>query len=245
MGWLSKLGNIAEIAGLVAAPFTGGGSLALTAASKGAKVASAASKVGKIASAASTIGKVAGDMSGARAGARVAEQGLNADYDRLALERAAQEQRGRATDENSAIRGGLLEGVKDAEVATNPDGSRSLTGGLRPSAIAGGSAMGKQFKDDALARLVADNSTPELTKRPEAGNLDRFLNVLSGVAGIADVAGNLRQGMRPPLPNIDPSAKVSRDPISIVGATPNVDSALDPASLPPQSTYRPRFTKRF
>lgn len=245
MGLLSKLGKLAEIAGLVAAPFTGGASTAVTA---GAKAANMASKAGKIATAASAIGKVAGNTSTARAGARVQEAALNADQDRLALDRAAQAQRARATDESSAVRGGLLEGVRDAEI-TRPEGvtDHITSGGLRPSAIAGGAAMGKQFKDDALARIIADNSTPQLTKNPSAGKLDKFLNFASGVGGLVGLGGELKGalGGGPAIPDVMANTKVSTDP-SILATTPSVDAGIDTSKLPTQSRYnRPRFTPRF
>lgn len=162
--------------------------------------------------AASLIGKIAGKGASSRAGARVDEAGLNASRDNQALQRAQIEQNNARqnllTDENyrtsergAAVRGGLLAGLDDYHV-TRPSGVTSgmATGGLRPSAIVNGKAMGAGFQKDALARLLAESSlvrdTPALTPIPEAGKFDKFLNIIDFIGSGADIAGSLGIGKK-------------------------------------------------
>lgn len=147
-------------------------------------------------------------IGGARAGARVNEAGLNANEDKLALERAAAEQNNarqnavtsanlRSNDQSDAVLGGYREGVKDVHF-NRPSGVEDTggTGGARPSAIIGLSAMGHNQKADALARILADNPTlktptPGLTPVPQANGFDKFLNITGGLAGAGALVNTL------------------------------------------------------
>lgn len=159
------------------------------------------------------ISKAVSAMSGSRANARVNEAGLNANEDKLALERAAQEQNNarqnavtdanlRSSDQSDAVLGGYREGVKDAHF-NRPEGveDTGMTGGARPSAIVGLSQMGHDQKAAALARLLAGNpslntKTPELTPVPKPTGFDKFLNIVSGISGAAGLVNNVVTGMK-------------------------------------------------
>ena len=178
------------------------------------------------------VAKLAGGMSKDRSEARVQEAGLNQTSDRLALDRADQAQKARAADESTAVRSGLLEGVKDASFA-RPEGAggRAMAGGLRPSAITGGSAMGKQFKDDALARIASGSSTPSLTPNPKASKFDMVLNLVSSLAGGLSGVG---QGMdainglkKSSIPNVE-DINVNSDPTSFLKKYPGMVAAPTP-----------------
>lgn len=243
MSWLSKLGKLAEIVGIAAIPFTGGASAGISAAAKGASMAS---KVGKVANVVSKVaplvGKVAGDTSAARAGARVAEAGLNATQDNAALNRAVIDNNLTQSKQDSAFKNGLRAGVKDFHV-TRPDGvpDGRATGGVRPSAIVNGNAMGAKFQADDLASLMA--GTPELTPPPQAGKFDKFLNLTSGLSGLAGLAGQAKNafgGGSVPPPQVNTFGKVNTDPNALMDRLPGIgDTGIAP---PVQATYRPKFT---
>lgn len=213
--------------------------------------------IAAILGAASLIGKIAGKGSSNRAGARVAEAGLNAQRDAQTLTRAQIEQNNARqnllTDQNfrtgersAAVRGSLLSGIEDFHV-DRPDGipSRAMTGGARPSAIADRKALGQQFEKDALARLLAESTlirdTPALTPIPEAGKFDKFLNIIDLLGTGADVAG--MAGLGKPKLSLPGTSNIKFTPKAFDFA-PAGAPALDFDSLIAPAKRRPMFTPR-
>jgi len=210
------------------------------------------------------IGKLAGKTSSNRATARVNEAGLNAEADRLALEKAGQDAVNaranvatdtdyRAKQTNAAIRGGLLKGITDASI-TRPAGipTVSVQGGLRPSAIAGKDAMGDQFQRDAMLRYMQGapglkGDSAALTPLPKAGKFDKLLNVVSGIGGLAGIGGELASLGKPSAPDIS-GAESQIGNFAMSGGMGN--GALNPEDVPDSLANRnkyglyrqPRFT---
>lgn len=164
--------------------------------------------LGALVTGASLLGKFAGNLLGNRAKARTQEAALNAEQDRLGLEKARfdadnaranieTDTRYRNTQFNNAARGGLMAGMQDAKV-TAPPGVfvGEVTGGLRPSAIRNRESMGDQLQRDSILRYMQGagglhGDSPALTPVPQAGKLDKVLGVasfLGGLAGVADYA---------------------------------------------------------
>lgn len=194
MGFWSKLGKAALVAApYVAAPFTGGASLALAPAT--ASIAGAAAK--------------------GRAQGRQAEAGVNQSQDQLALERARLEQSGldtsimqdlaqrkyqqetRSLNQNRAIRGGLLQGAKDVSITGLPPGVTmgQISGGLRPSAITGKEQIGADMQREAMLALLNGETLPQikqapipqLTPLPQSNGVD---DVLDWTALIGSILGS-------------------------------------------------------
>ncbi len=189
------------------------------------------------------VAKLFGGAESARTSARAAESAQNAKNDTLALNRAEIDSVLTDARQSSAKRNALLEGVTDYS-ATRPAGvpQAHATGGLRPSAIAGGSAMGKQFKDADLAALLA--GTPQLTPNPQPNGFDKFLNIAGGIAGALGLAGQAKNALAgaSDAPNVS-GVKVNSDPNALVNTLPKADmSSFDPSMLPPQPSYKPKFT---
>lgn len=186
--------------------------------------------------------KLFGGASKARAEARVAESGLNAGQDKMAIDRAVVDNNLTQSKQDDAIKNGLRAGLKDFSVnrpAGVPGGK--MTGGLRPSAITNGNKLGQQFQDADLASIMA--GTPALTPPPKAGKFDKFLNIAGGIAGLAGLAGQAKSafGGASDMPDIDPN--VATDPTAFLKTLPSINTAI---SAPVQSTYRrPTFTSRF
>lgn len=93
--------------------------------------------------------------------------------------------------------GGLLEGLQDFQV-TPPAGVQvgQISGGLRPSAMIGKEALGSQMSREAIVRGLdgprfapvqtgAGAEIPGLSDLPQAGKLDKFLNIASLIANLA------------------------------------------------------------
>jgi hypothetical protein len=191
------------------------------------------------------VAKLFGGASKARAEGRVAEAGLNAEQDAANINRAVVDRNLTTANQDSAYKNAIREGVNDFSV-TRPDGvpNGRATGGLRPSAIVGGNALGKQFKEQDLASIMA--GTPKLTPPPQAGKFDKFLNIAGGIAGLAGLAGQAKNAFSggSSVPQINTSASIADDPTAFLKNMPTVDPAN--FTPPPTSTYRrPTFTSRF
>jgi len=145
--------------------------------------------------------------------ARAANRKEDADFqqiqDRTAVQRAAVDQNripleiqqqqfladeyGRSV--NEAVRGGLFQGLEDVKI-TAPAGIKmgSISGGLRPSAIAGRYDLGRQLQEQALNRMrnptkLADiPAVPELTPPEQQSGVDTALGYTSAGLGVASQA---------------------------------------------------------
>lgn len=187
------------------------------------------------------IAKAFGGASKARAEARVQEAGLNNVTDTAAINRAVTDDSLTTSKQGRAKQNALLAGITDYSV-TRPDGvpNGHATGGLRPSAISGGNALGKQFEEQDLASIMA--GTPALTPAPKAGKFDKFLNIAGGLAGLAGLAGQIKNGMSTSQPIQDVTPKVNTNPADPLSITPMVPNTFVP---PPAPFFRPKFTSRF
>lgn len=99
--------------------------------------------------------------------------------------------------------GGLLQGIEDA-VVTPPEGIRmgTVTGGLRPSAIVNRKQLGRDMESSAISRgrmgpqfdaveTVGAGQIPGATPMPQAGRLDKFLNIASLIGNGLGIAGQV------------------------------------------------------
>lgn len=219
MGLGSILGGIGSI---VAAPFTGGTSLAWLPAALGAG------------------GAVADAIGSGRAQGRVAETNANSNYDQNRL-RAAQlmEQalQGRAGIDlqqrqfalqapqqraSNSVRGDTLANLQDAQINGPIVGTGGrvpqITGGLRPSLLSGNSRqLGQQMSRDALLQQMQGDkfdplpaiNVPQITPPQQAGTFDKILGgvgLAGGIAGALDDSGLLgKYGIKTPqssVPNL-------------------------------------------
>jgi hypothetical protein len=100
--------------------------------------------------------------------------------------------------------GGLLQGLEDA-VVTAPDGIRmgTVTGGLRPSAIVNRKQLGRDMESSAKSRgmlgpqfdaveTVGAGAIPGATPMPQAGRLDKFLNIASLIGNGLGIVNEVR-----------------------------------------------------
>jgi hypothetical protein len=151
MGWLSSL---AKIGGLVAAPFTGGASLALTGA------AGAMDGIGK-------AGSVMGAQQGGANNARVAQGQLDISRDRNVLDRYQAEQGAQFTAGNQDLQ------RKGYELDARNRNAKSmliaslLNGGMPSTSVAGGKASGglmEKLRTDPGAMTAMRNLTEQSDK---------------------------------------------------------------------------------
>ena len=201
-------------------------------------------------------GKLFSGASKGRSEGRAAEIGVTQDQDAAALDRArlSEQQAARTqgdryeeagidldrreyTDKSRSqgytdrMRGGLLEGLQDFQV-TPPEGVQmgQISGGLRPSAMIGREALGREMSRSAIQRglegpnfspieRVNSPQIPGLSELPKAGKLDSFLNIASlisnlvgGVGEAADVVrgGGGGSGTPPIVPNAADPAQIRR-----------------------------------
>jgi len=138
--------------------------------------------------------QAAGAASAARAQSR-AEEG-NAAIDQYGLEKAAYQDAIR-----NALRGSLLQNLQDVNI-TPPPGVQmgTVTGGLRPSAVANRGDVGKSLEADALKTVM--NGSPAVPHIPAASGIDSGLNLAAIIAAAASAAGTKLppQPMGPPQP---------------------------------------------
>jgi hypothetical protein len=235
MGFLSALG---ALAGIGAAPFTGGASLVPTILG--------------------TAGQVAGGIAGGRAQGRASEAELLTARDRAAVDRYQAEQnaklqaaqlaedieRDRATRAltsgqtraGQAALGDILANIKSSQVSGLPGyiPKISFSGGLTPELLGPlARTSGQTLARDALmAQLTGSDvpatpdlsalgtAAPELSNLPKAGGLDTFLNTIGTIGAIAQGAGSIadearrRRGVKfaSKVPEVLKSAKL--EPVS-------------------------------
>lgn len=203
------------------------------------------SLIGGLLALAPLAAKLFGGMSKARADARVSEAGLNANQDKLAIDRAVVDNNLTQSKQGSAYQNAYREGVQDFKIE-RPNGvpSRASTGGFRPSSITGGNALGKQFKEQDLASIMA--GTPKLTPPPKAGKFDKFLNIAGGIAGLVGLAGQAKSafGGGSSIPEINTSANVASDPSAFLKNMPGINETFTPPPAGP-IYRRPQFTGRY
>lgn len=191
---MSLWSTLAKIGGGIAAPFTGGASLALTG-----------------------LG-AAGDIAGGMAGGRAKGRADQADFN-LRSGQAQQAANVGTADVNArahakalsdALHGTLLQHATDASVSGLPYGVNkpTITGGLRPSALGGADEryeLGRMQRDPAVTLL---RNTPQATPMnpvnfnnlaPKPSGLDKFLNILGTSGAFAGaLAPAFKKGARSP-----------------------------------------------
>lgn len=187
MGFLSTLGKIGKFAGIAAAPFTGGASLALTALG--------------------TAGDIASNVAAGRAKGREDEFGANltqaAHKDRAMLDRAQLEMdRNKAArvaqsdDMSKIMRGNMISNMQTGIGQTaRPAGVPTMTfkGGLNagmlgPEAKAGGAEMSRAALMSMLngGDKVSDVPMQDYdAMMPKSGILDKILSTVGTVGGFA------------------------------------------------------------
>lgn len=169
MGLGSWLGGIG---GLIAAPFTGGATLGPALGMLGGAAASASAGRAQ-----GRVGQQEADI--ARQQAILA--GLNTD---LAQRRFTSSEYQR--NAGNAARGSFLEGVKDFNVTPPPGVNMgTISGGARPSAIVDKEGLGGLIRRQSVAQLVTPQAlpgVPALPAQPQAGKLDKFLNIFGTIA---------------------------------------------------------------
>lgn len=197
-------------------------------------------------------GKLFSGASKGRAEGRAAEIGVTQDQDaatldraRLAEQQAARQQgdryeeagldldrreytdKSRSQGYDDRARGGLLQGLQDFSVEA-PEGIPvgKISGGLRPSAMLGKEALGRDMVRSAVQRgidgpnfsaveRVDSPQIPGLSQLPQAGKLDSFLNIASLIANLAGGVGE--------------AANVVKGGGG--GSTASVPNAADPAQI--------------
>lgn len=198
---MSFLSSLLKIGGLVGAPFTGGGSLALT---------GAGGLMDKIGGAAGDAGSVLGAQQGGANNARVAQGQLNAQHDRNAVDLYG-------TQQASQNQAGQLDLQRKGFETNNRSASAKqaligalLGGGLTPTSISGGKASGGLLQSlnanpEALAAMkmlgsqgsTAQNTplqfqggmqlpAPQLTEVPK---IDTGNGVMGTITKIAQILG--------------------------------------------------------
>lgn len=182
MGFWSGLGKGLLTGGAaIAAPFTGGASLAtiLPALLAGG-------------------GAIAAGASGGRAQGRAAEAGINQSQDALGLQAARLNLGAPQQRAQNATRGDLLANLQDVSVGA-PRGTR-LSGGTRPSLLSSDTrALGKQMSRDAyLSQMKGDAFTP--TPLPQSGKTDTLLNILGGIGMGANALNSGQPQAQAPAP---------------------------------------------
>jgi len=183
--------------------------------------------------AAPLVGKLLGGITKGRADGRAAEVGVVQDQDAATLDRArlaedqAQRQqntafdaadldmkrreyadKSRTTGYGDRALGGLLQGLQDFSVEA-PEGVTvgKISGGLRPSAMLGKEALGRDMARSAIQRgidgpnfsdveRVDGPQIPGLSELPKAGKLDSFLNIAGLIANLAGGAGEVVKAVR-------------------------------------------------
>jgi hypothetical protein len=172
--------GLADIGLGIAAPFTGGASLAAIPAVNG------------IASALSDTGQVAGGAAAASAAGRAQTAGINQNQDRNALGLYDAQLKGaqQALNQNSqlasqAARGDLMSNVQDVNFTNLPPGvhTAGMTGGLRPSDLGPNARQaGQTLSRNALLQLLQGPTNlpkaPTLTPLPDANGFDKFNQIL-------------------------------------------------------------------
>lgn len=169
--------------GLIAAPFTGGATLG---------------------PALGILGTTAGDASAARGQGRVDQQTAdiqrnNAIINQIQADLAQKRytQSNYQTGANNAVRGGLLTGLNDVNITGLPAGVHmpTITGGARPSAIDNKVGIGQLLERHGIDQMNAPGAglpaIPQLPAQPQAGKLDKFLNIFGTIAPLLGELGSL------------------------------------------------------
>lgn len=171
MGWLSSL---AKIGGAIAAPFTGGASLAL--------------------SALGTAGDIASRVGAARAQGRAAEAAGNLDRDQVEIQNRRLGLDADRANLGQAMRLALLGGAEDASVNV-PEHIRphvgSIRGGLRPSAFQGRSEIIEAMKPRILEALMRGGDV-EMTPTPQPNWIDKLAGGIGTAGLVAGFPGAVR-----------------------------------------------------
>lgn len=161
----------------IAAPFTGGASLAAIPAILGG------------------VGAVASGISGGRAAGREQEQRSNTLNDQNALDYARFNLQAPGMRAENAARGSLMANVQDVQLS-RPRGGPGVQGGTRPSMLTPEARqLGQQMSRDALMQQMRGDVMP--TPQPSAGKFDTLLNSL-GYAGL--IGQGMSQMLAPPKP---------------------------------------------
>lgn len=182
MGFWSGLGKVAMAAApIVAAPFTGGASLALTGLSTGAKIAKIASNVAPILS----------GMAGSRAEGR--QEDIRNQYllDELNLKRAGMEQDAQQMGFNNDLKLNNL-ARRDAVYANRP----MPTGGI--PGFRGGTATNMGVTAPAAPSF---RPLPQVTPQPGSGILDKILSVAGPATSLMGAFNDpYKTGVNKPTP---------------------------------------------
>ena len=179
------------------------------------------------------VGKLIGGITGGRSDGRAKEievvQGQDAaslDRALLAEEQAARQQnagfdeadldlkrreyadKSRTTGYGDRLQGGLLQGLQDFSIEA-PEGVNvgKISGGLRPSAMIGKEALGRDMARSAIQRelegpgftavdRVNGPDIPGLSELPKAGKLDSFLNIAGLIANLVGGAGEIYSAVK-------------------------------------------------
>lgn len=206
MGFWSDLAHIGTI---VAAPFTGGASLALN-----PVINDLADNGGQ---AAGDVGSVLGKYAQGSAAGRAEQAKLQQGQDRNAIDLYQTQLKAPSVASSQAVRGALLKNLQDASISGLPARINvpQLSGGLRPSALgADKGAIGGGLYSQAMGTLgnMKPATAPTLTPLPQPSTLDK-------VAGYGGLSGSLlgaasplfkamgQPGMTPPYngPDYGPS----------------------------------------
>lgn len=219
---LKKIGKGAlKIAPLVAAPFTGGASLA---AGGGGGILRTLGKVGKVAS---DIGPVAGAAAAGSAGGRredaLIRNQLAGSNNRAALDAAQFNVSSPGVRASQVARGDVLSTMRDAAPTGDPRIDKFGGGGLRPSAFGQRSRdAGDELARQAMAGLQGgDRITPERSQLEGSGLLEKIgggIGLAGGLAGALNLGGAQAPAGVP---------EVARMPTATTGT-----ANLSPADLP-------------
>jgi hypothetical protein len=178
MGW-GWLKPIAKIGAAVAAPFTGGASLAAL------PILDAA-------------GEFAGALGAGRAAGRVAEAGVNQNQDQIAQQRYGNELGAArlnldagSTRAGQSVQGDILKNAQDFRFSSEFGGGS--TGGLRPSIFSNNTReLGDLLSSQALTAQGTNEgraigAPPELTGLPQSGKIDSILNTAGALGSLASL----------------------------------------------------------
>lgn len=206
MGWLSALGKIAQIGSAVAAPFTGGASLAATGA------LGALGKVGKIASAAGAVGDVLGKQQAGAAKGAVDTAGVTQAQDRnaISLYDAQQNAQNHAADTDierkkltTSDRSANFKQALIAELLGHGGGGISMAGipqasGGLSELLKGDGAQAALSSFGGAARTAQDTplaftggemvKAPSLTALPEQSGTSKFADTIARIAQLGGAA---------------------------------------------------------
>jgi hypothetical protein len=197
MGWLSTLGNIGKIGAVVAAPFTGGASLAALPVLSG---------IGQIAGGAAAgaqsdralAGQQTAQENQANLNQFTAAQNAQNQTGQLDLQRKMFSEQARGGRGKQALIGDLLANMQDVNISVPGVQNATVTGGMRPSALsAGGRQAGSELHKQALMALMNGDefkggeimTPPEVKQAPEKGGMEKGLDWLGLIGSLAGAFG--------------------------------------------------------